>query len=260
MNALNPGLKQAKGAPMLTRLVLKGRTVAPLTDPERRRLEQAVSETRRVRARTLLVRKGEVIDHSTLLLKGLLSRHVDDRLGHRQFLSLQIPGDLVDMHAYPMKKLDHDVGALTDAEVAILPHDNIKKIAEDDPELTRKLWFATLLDGAMHREWIFRLGRLDALGRVAHLFAETGARFEAIGLGTRRRFSLPITHADLGDACGLTSVHVSRVLKGLREDGLCTFNHGDVEVTDYPNLVRRAQFDPEYLYLSPSAAEPSQDR
>ena len=239
---------------MLTQRVLMGRTIAPLTDGERRQLEAAVTEVRTIRARTLLVKKGELLNHSTLLVKGLLSRHVDDRLGNRQFVSLQIAGDLVDLHAYPMKRLDHDVGALTEAEVAILPHANIERIAEENPELTRKMWFATLLDAAMHREWIFRLGRLDALGRVSHLFAETGARLEAVGLGSRTRFSLPITHADLGDACGLTSVHVSRVLKGLREGGLCTFKDGEVVVGDYQALVRRAQFDPDYLYLDPATS------
>jgi CRP-like cAMP-binding protein len=218
---------------------------------ERSRLEGAISEVRPVPARTVLVRRGEALEHSTLLLKGFLSRYVDDRQGHRQFVSLHVPGDLVDLHAYPMKQLDHDVASLSDAEVAIMPHAAIKAITEADAELARKLWFATLLDAAMHREWIFRLGRLDAPGRVCHFFAEIGARLQAIGAGTLERYALPITQADVAEACGLTSVHVSRVLKSLRAGAICTFRDGEVVVNDYPALVRRGQFEPAYLYLDP---------
>ena len=241
---------------MLTRRVLLGRKIAPLTSSERARLEGAITEVRSIAARSTIVHKGEALEHSTLLLRGFLSRHGDDRRGHRQVVSLHVPGDLVDMHAFPMKQLDHDVAALTDAEVAILPHGAIKTLTEADPELARKLWFATLLDAAIHRAWIFRLGRLDAPGRVSHFFAETGARLQAVGLGTLKRFPLPLTQADVGDACGLTSVHVSRVLKALRAGKICTFQEGEVFVHDQAGMIRCGQFDPSYLYLDADAFAP----
>jgi CRP-like cAMP-binding protein len=234
---------------MLTRQVLLGRKISPLTLQERTLLEGAISKVRPVAARTVLVRKGVELEHSTLLLKGLLSRYVDDRRGQRQFVSIHLAGDLVDLHAYPMKQLDHDVAALSDAEVAIMPHSAIKAITEANAELARKLWFATLLDAAMHREWIFRLGRLDAPGRVCHFIAETGARLHAIGAATPNHFDLQITQADIGEACGLTSVHVSRVLKLLREGSICSFKDGHVDIFNYAALIRRGQFDPSYLYL-----------
>jgi CRP-like cAMP-binding protein len=236
---------------VLTKRVLAGRKIEPLTPAERARLERAITKVRAVAARTILVKKGEQLEHSTLLLKGFLSRYVDDRHGHRQFVSLHVSGDLVDLHAYPMKQLDHDVAALSDAEVAILPHTAIRSISEEDPELARKLWFATLLDAAMHREWIFRLGRLDAAGRVSHFLCETGSRLHAVGLGSRGRFCLPLTQADMGEACALTSVHISRVLKSLRDAGICTFKDGEVVIHDHDALIRRGQFDPAYLYLDP---------
>lgn len=235
--------------PLLTKHVLAGRKIAPLTIAEHAALERAIIEVRQVEARTILTRKGEILDYSTILLKGFLSRHVDDRQGHRQFVSLQVPGDLVDFHAYPMKFLDHDVAALSDVEIARIPHSAIAAITRANAGLARKLWFATLLDAALHRGWIFRLGRLDAPGRVCHFFAETGARLHAVGLGTPEHFSLPITQTDLGEACSLTSVHASRVLKGLRGAGICVFRDGEVTVQDPAALLRLAQFDPTYLYL-----------
>ncbi len=234
---------------MLTERVLAGRKIAPFTAAERATLERAIVEVRSVAARTVLTRRGEILETSTILLKGFLSRHVDDRQGHRQFMSLQVPGDLVDFHAYPMKFLDHDVAALSDVQIALIPHSAIAAMIRADAELARKIWFATLLDAALHRGWIFRLGRLDAPARVCHFFAETGARLQAVGLGTAEHFHLPITQTDLGDACSLTSVHVSRVLKTLRSAGICTFRDGDVRIDGPAALIRMAQFDPTYLYI-----------
>ena len=84
----------------------------------------------------------------------------------------------------------------------------------------RLMWFSTLLDAALHREWIFRIGRLEAIGRIAHLLCETNARLAAVGLAADGRFEFPLTQADIGEACGLTSVHVNRTMRRLRETGL----------------------------------------
>lgn len=78
----------------------------------------------------------------------------------------------------------------------------------------------------MHREWIFRLGRLDALGRVAHFFAETRRRLEMVGLVEGAAFALPMQQAGLASACGIT-------------------------VLDLPRLYQIAEFDDAYLYPSP---------
>ncbi len=234
---------------MLTRLVLAGGRGSPLNAAERATLDRAIVEVRSVGARTILARKGERLEFSTILLNGFLSRHVDDRRGQRQFLSLQVPGDLVDFHAYPMRFLDHDVSALSEAQIALIPHSSIAEITEADAGLAHKMWLTTLLDAAVHRAWIFRLGRLDGPGRICHFLAETAARLCAVGLGTPERFFLPLTQADLGEACGLTSVHTSRVLKALRSAGVCTFRDGKVSIEDPAALIRTGHFDPTYLYL-----------
>ncbi|MGJ3626098.1 Crp/Fnr family transcriptional regulator [Sphingomonas sp. MMS24-JH45] len=106
-----------------------------------------------------------------------------------------------------------------------------------------------LLDAALHREWIFRIGRLDALGRVGHLLCETHARLAATGRARDGIFEWPLTQQDTGEACGLTAVHVNRTLRRLREDGLAEIIRGSARILDLPRLARLAEFDPDYLYL-----------
>jgi len=104
----------------------------------------------------------------------------------------------------------------------------------------------------MHRGWLFRLGRLNAEGRIAHFLAETNSRLQAVGLSDGSTFSLPITQMDLAEITSLTSIHVNRVLRSLRENRVCVFRRSRVEILDRDRLERIAQFDPTYLYIASS--------
>lgn len=238
---------------MLTERFLLGRTRDALSEEERQVIERSVTVVRTVPARTTLMRRGELITQSTLLVDGFVCRYLDDREGYRQLVSLHVPGDFVDLHGFPMKRLDHDIATLGPCTIASIDHRTLADILERHPRLTRWLWFSTLLDAAIHREWIFRLGRLGAEGRVAHLFCELNARLEMVQLAEGGRFTLPATQADVAEACGITGVHVNRVLRLMRERGLAVFRSGEVQILDQAKLRALAEFDPVYLYGEHSA-------
>lgn len=244
---------------LFTDRFLKGRRGVHLVPEERAILENAISEVRTIDARTTIVSAGEALSNSTLLIDGFMCRYLDDREGMRQLVAVQVPGDFVDLHAYPLRTLDHDVATLTAATVAIVPHAALDEINATRPELTRKLWFSTLLDAAIHRAWLFRLGRLDAVGRVAHFLSETNARLLPVGLSDGKRFALGVTQNDLAEICGITNVHANRVLRQLREEGLCVFRSSLVDILDVRGLARRGQFNPDYLYINDDPEHPSKE-
>jgi CRP-like cAMP-binding protein len=241
---------------MLTARFLLGRGRDQLDDEECRAIEDSVSAVRELRPRFQLVRAGERVESSTLLLDGFMCRYMDDREGERQLVAIHVPGDFVDLHGFAMHRLDHDLATITACTVAMFDHRTLTELTERMPHLTRMLWFSTLLDAAMHREWIFRLGRLGADGRVAHFFCEVNARLEMVGLAKDGRFALPVTQTDLAEACGITGVHVNRVLRALRERGLLTFRQGQVTIGDAPVLRALAEFDAGYLYGTAAAGKP----
>ena len=241
---------------MITDTFLRNRRGGALNADERAALDAAVSEVKKIPARTTIARAGEALHQSTLLLEGIMSRHIDDQKGMRQLVAIQFAGDFADLHAFPLKTLDHDVATATDVTVAVVPHSAIEDLVESRPQLARKLWFATLIDAAIHRAWLFRLGRLDAAGRVAHFLWETNARLACAGLSDGNRFTLQLTQSDLAEICGLTSVHVNRVMRQLREERLCVFRSSIVEILDPIGLAARGQFDGDYLYIDDGSAQP----
>ncbi|MEC3909352.1 Crp/Fnr family transcriptional regulator [Sphingobium sp. CR2-8] len=245
---------------MFTERFLRHRRGAHLESGERARLESAISEIKTLPPRTNIVMAGDRLDQSLLLLEGFMSRYIDDRNGLRQLVAVHVPGDFVDLHAFPLKVLDHDVATMTAATVAIVPHDEIDAISRDHPDMMRKLWFSTLIDAAIHRAWLFRLGRLDAVGRVAHFISETNVRLMSAGLSDGRRFALGLIQSDLAEICGLTNVHINRVLRQLREEKLCVFRSSLVDILEPEQLAVRGQFHPAYLYIDLQTAEASSSR
>jgi CRP-like cAMP-binding protein len=235
---------------MITGRFLMGRQRGALSGEEKQAIEDTMSEVRSYPARQDVVCRNEQVDFSTYLIEGYMCRYMDDRRGYRQLVAVHVPGDFVDLHAFPMKRLDHDVATLGPVKIAIFPHEALATLCERLPRVARMLWFSTLLDAAMHREWIFRLGRLGAEGRLAHFFCELAVRLRFVGLNDDGRFALPLVQADIAEACGITSVHANRVLRQLRETGLMTFKNGQVALLDEPALRRMAEFDEQYLYGS----------
>jgi CRP-like cAMP-binding protein len=230
---------------------LRRRERAGVSDDDRAALQSLVIETRELPARHTLVRKDDPLSVSTYLIDGFMCRYMDDHDGHRQLVAVHVPGDFVDLHGYPLGRLDHDVATLSPCRVAIVPHSRLDGLVAERPALARSLWFSTLLDAAMHREWVFRLGRLGAAARLAHFFAETEIRLRAVDRSDGASFAMPIIQMDMAEACGLTPVHVNRMLRALRADGLLRTGSGTVEILDLDRLWRLAEFDPAYLFIDP---------
>jgi len=241
---------------VLTANFLRGRRRRQLTEEEKRALEDAVARVERYPARQTTYRRGELIRQSTLIVSGTMCRYMDDREGHRQLVAYHVAGDFIDLHGFPLQRLDHDIATISEAEVALVPHERLTAITERFPHLARMLWFSTLLDAAMHREWIFRLGRLDAAGRIAHFLSETHARLGAVGMVDGGWFDFPLTQQDVGEACGLTSVHVNRVFRRLREAGLIASANRRIGLPDPPALAAIGEFSPDYLYLGDELRTP----
>jgi CRP-like cAMP-binding protein len=220
-----------------------------LTQAERATLADLLETPRRIRAQADIVSEHSRPEHSTLLLSGFAGRYVTLADGRRQITEISIAGDFVDLHSLLMKQMDHGVIALTDVTVANAPHAALRRITEEHPHLTRVLWLDTVIDAAIHRQWIAAMGRRSGLAQLAHLLAELYLRLEIVGLARNRVFDLPLPQGVLGDALGLSAVHVSRLVGDLREAGLVRWSHRAVQILKWDDLVAVAEFDPTYLRL-----------
>ena len=196
-----------------------------------------------------LVMEGQRPYRSMLVTTGFTCRYRMLADGERQVTAIHIAGDFVDLHSFLLKEMDHSVGALTACSVITFPHERLVKVTERYPHLTRMLWLLTLLDGAIHREWLVGMGRLSAAQRTGHLICEIYARLRAVGQAEDHSFAFPITQAAMADAVGISTVHINRVLQELRQDDLIGWDRGLLVIRNWNALAAMAQFDDRYLHL-----------
>ena len=235
---------------MVTELFLKGRLAHAIQNEERDAIEKSVHEIIELPARKRLVKRGEKVEHSYYVIDGFMIRYLDDRKGMRQSVGVQVPGDWVDLHSFPMKRLDHDVCSLGPTKLAVFKHSDLNDLVAACPRLARIMWFSTLLDAAMHREWVFRLGRLNAEGRIAHLICELAERLSFVDQFDGRTLNVPMTQMDFAEACGISVIHANRTFRILREGGLID-NREDspgITILDHTELKKLGEFDGDYLY------------
>jgi CRP-like cAMP-binding protein len=211
---------------------------------------------RKVEANHYLVWDGDRPQHTCLLLSGFAYRHKHAGNGGRQIVSIHLRGDIVDLQNSLLGVADHNVQMLTAGEVAMIPVENIRELAFRRPAVGLAMWYETLVEGSIFREWVLNVGRRDARTRIGHLLCELALKMEVAGLGEHTHYELPITQEQLADAVGLTSVHVNRTLMKLEEEGLITRTRRVITVVDWKKLVAVADFEPRYLHLDRPDSRP----
>lgn len=234
---------------MITVHLKKLRQRTDISSEEERAIRSAVGEIRKIPADQLAVRAGEELSSSLLLLDGWMARSKDLASGERQVTELHVAGDFPDLHGFTLKRLDHDIVALSECRVALVPHERIREITEQYPRLGRIYWFLTNIDAAITRELALSLGQRSAISRMAHLFCELYVRLHVVGRAHSDSYEFPLTQRELSECLGLTVVHANRTLQELRRRGLVELENRRLTIRDRRGLEGVAEFDPSYLYL-----------
>ena len=229
-------------------LVTKLERVVALSPSDREALNQICRDTRRIGARRPIIRQGQKPGHVHVMLEGWAARYETLGNGSHQITAFLLPGDHCDQHVTILPAMDHDIVTLTSALVAYLPNGQLEELGHTRPDIARALWWSTLADEAVLRAWIVNIGRRPALQRVAHLICELHARLDNIGLTRGGAFEFPLTQEQLGDALGLTPVHVNRMIQRLRREGLIELAARILSIPDVESLRAMAGFTPGYLH------------
>lgn len=195
------------------------------------------------------VRLGEYVDHSCLVVGGVVGRFGQNSDGERQITCIHVPGDMADLPSVVSPKSGWGLTALTPATVLRLAHTDLRRIAAQHAGIAEAFWRDCVADGSMFSEWVVNVGRRDAITRIAHIFCEMAIRCERAGLGDRHSFPMAITQSDLADATGLTPVHVNRTLKELRNRAIVTTKAGQIVVHDWKAMVAVGDFDEGYMLI-----------
>ena len=228
---------------------------APLNGADRARLRALVGDARAVPARTDLAHQGDRPERVHVVLDGVACRYRLTEEGGRSIMNLVLPGDFCDLHVFVLNRMDHSVGTLTECRVVSVAPATLDALTAEHPRIARALWWSTLVDESITREWLVGMGRRRSDRQLAHLFCEMHVRLRLVGRAEPDAFAQPLTLAELGDALGRSMVHVGRSLQTLRDEGLVVVLNRTVMIPDMAALRRYAGFDPSYMHLGALESE-----
>jgi CRP-like cAMP-binding protein len=201
---------------------------------------------RRVAARREFLREGDRPGQVHILLDGWASRLVMLPDGRRQIIAFHLPGDVL-WQPMGAVRMDFSILALTPAVVAPIALGAFEALAAAHPALAMALAMQDRVTEAVQRRWLVNLGQRTAFERIGHLFCELHHRLDAIGLAQGAGFAFPVTQVELAEATGLTPVHVNRVLRDMRLQGLIDLENRVLCIRQLHALAQRTLFDPAYL-------------
>jgi CRP-like cAMP-binding protein len=235
---------------MINPLVQKLGHFARLAPADREMIGRVSSErVRDVRAREDIISEGERPEHINLILEGWACRYKVLEDGRRQIIAFFLPGDLCDLNVFVLRHMDHSIASITPVRLSEISRAGFEELMLAHPRVTQALWWESLVAAATQREWAVNLGQRDAAERLAHLFCEVFLRLKTVGLVDGHSCDLPLTQMELGEATGLSSVHVNRTLQELRSAGLITLKDKILTIPDFDALKDAALFNATYLHL-----------
>jgi CRP-like cAMP-binding protein len=194
-----------------------------------------------------MIHQGQIDQSAYVLASGWACSYKILPSGARQIVDFQIPGDFLGLRSVLFRTADHNVEPVTPVQASEVKQRDLLTAFSETPRLATAVLWAASRDEAMVVEHLVDLGRRTASERMAHFMLELGARLRLVGMADRTGYSCPLSQYLLADALGLSAVHVNRVLRELREDGLLTFQKGRVVFDDYDGLVALSAFDRAYL-------------
>jgi len=231
-------------------LIRKLEQFVRLSPNDKAMLTRASSDRmRKFGPRADITREGDKPRDVHLLLSGWACRYKQLEDGRRQVVSFFLPGDMCDLNIFILKEMDHSIGTVTAVTIADLSRDFFDEISSSYPRVATALWWETLVNVAIQREWTMNLGQRTASERMAHLLCELFFRLRLAGLTEDNSCEFPLTQADLADATGLSKVHVNRTLQALRTAELVVLKGKTLTVPSLERLMDAGLFNPNYLHM-----------
>jgi CRP-like cAMP-binding protein len=227
---------------------------SPLSLDVQQALDETLGRPQPFVAGAVIAESGDAADLTTVVRQGFICRATILAPGRRQIHALLLPGDSADLEATVLAKRSDRIEALTNCSVWLVPKARLAAAAAAHPQLSEALLRETVINAEIARQWVVNVGGRSAYERIAHLLCELCARMDAAGMGDAGLYPFPFTQQIIGDAQGLSMVHVNRVFQQLKANKLIDVRARRLRILDASGLSKAALFDPRYLHYREAKA------
>lgn len=136
-------------------------------------------------------------------------------------------------------------GTGPEAEAVVSGFQNVAVVGEAIEQRSGHLGIAEDVSPLAEAE----VGRVPAAARLGRFYCEAYLRLKLTGRADNLRLDLGLSQDQIADVLGLSSVHINRSLRKLREKKLISRERHVYIIHDWDRLVDECQFDATYLSL-----------
>jgi CRP-like cAMP-binding protein len=213
-----------------------------LSDSERQSLDSLEEQDRVCRRGAVVIRENERSRELFIVRAGWLHSSAVLGNGSRQIMRFHFQGDILGLPLLAFSESPETVTAVTDVTLCPFSRERLAQLIADHPRLGALILGLTVAERVSLADRLASIGRTSARARVGSLICELFARMRRLGAAAGDGIQLPLTQEEMGDATGLTSVHVNRMMRGLVEDGLIGRNGGEIRLVDEKRLFAESNF------------------
>ena len=213
-----------------------------LTPREHETLDALEQQERNFKRGAIVQREHDEARDLFIVRKGWLFSCVLLDNGNRQIMRLHFPGDVVGLSSIAFGRAADSIVAVTDVSLCPFDRNRLSRLFADHPRLAALIFTLTVAERAALADRLASIGRTSARARVGAVICEIFARLRILQNESTDEFHIPLTQEDIGDATGLTAVHVNRMMRGLVDDGLIERNGGTMRLLQEERLAREANF------------------
>lgn len=198
-------------------------------------------------ASDIIHREENKINYAFTLYSGCLVLYNDLANGTRQILRVALPGDFVGFSRNSKGGLPYSIKAVTDSRICLFYDDNMLKMINENPEISKRLIDLQLNDAVSCQQRVINLGQKTATQGLAYLIMELYSRIRVqspgeFNLQTGETF-FPLNQMDMADSLGLTKVHINRIITAFKKKDLIQCSYKKLIVVDEKKLSEIGQFD-----------------
>jgi len=191
-----------------------------------------------------VVSVGDRTEGIMVLKTGWAVVKADSSDGGSQILRVYLPGEVMGLAEIGCSYANHRIVMQTDGVICPFPRGGLAPLYTEYPRLGALLTALGSLDQIALRHHASSLGSMDAPGRLKFWLLQLRSRLQVANIGVGNRFQVPFSQVEIGQAVGLTSIYVNKLLRRF-------VDNGEIEIErPYVRLLKRDDWEKECEFVN----------
>lgn len=224
-------------------LIAKLENYIRLSNSERALILRLEEERKSFPQDHVIWRQGEEADSLYVVHAGWIYGYSILQDGRRQIMDIYYPGDVLGLRDIVFDYSPSAVATVTDVTLCPFPKEAMDDVFSESSRLATLLYSLGMLENMVVIDRLKMASCLDARELVCYFLLQMYSRLRITNPDMAPRFHLPLTQEEIGDALGLTQVHINRTLRRLEEENLVGREDSEIELLDLDTLRKISSFE-----------------